>query len=274
MSGPLRTDAVRPPDPLADAEREARIEQLLLSGLDEYFAGQYEQAINIWTRVVFLERGHSRARAYIERARGALAERHRESEELLHRGIAAFNQGETDAARDLITRAVEQGGPHDVALVLLERLNRLATPVSVPDAPQPAQAEPHTVVPRDVTVATPPLWRVRIAVAVTLLIGGFAVAVLSGLPILDWLPDPADLPPEQVSAMPLDPLPVVRSSERLVARARALQSGGHLYDALRALDAIDLADPVRPEADTLKGELQRQLLDALRPEAPRLETQQ
>src|ERR671918_906524 len=129
MSDPLRTDGARPADSLADTDKEARIEHLLLSGLDQYFAGQYEQAINIWTRVVFLERGHNRARAYIERARGALAERHRESDELLHRGIAAFDRGETSEARDLITRAVERGGPHDdMALVLLERLNRLGAP--------------------------------------------------------------------------------------------------------------------------------------------------
>ena len=66
------------------ADREALIEQLLLAGLDHYFDGSYEQAVNVWTRVAFLERGHGRARAYIERARGALAERQRESEELLH----------------------------------------------------------------------------------------------------------------------------------------------------------------------------------------------
>src|ERR671918_1198058 len=122
MSDPLRTDGARPADSLADTDKEARIEHLLLSGLDQYFAGQYEQAINIWTRVAFLERGHTRARAYIERARRALAERHRESDELLHRGIAAFNDGQADTARELITQAVEQGGPQDVALVLLERL--------------------------------------------------------------------------------------------------------------------------------------------------------
>ena len=67
-----------------DPEREARIEELLLAGLDRYFAGRYEEAISIWTRVAFLERGHGRARAYIERARGAQAERERESEELLN----------------------------------------------------------------------------------------------------------------------------------------------------------------------------------------------
>ena len=77
----------------ADADRDARIEQLLLSGLDQYFAGHYQQAINIWTRVVFLERGHNRARAYIERARSALAERQRECEELVHNGSTPTTPG-------------------------------------------------------------------------------------------------------------------------------------------------------------------------------------
>ena len=96
--------------PLSEAERAARIEQLLLSGLDHYFGGNYEQAINVWTRVAFLERGHGRARAYIERARSALAERQRESEESLHQGIAAYQAGNLQRAPVLLTQAVEQGG--------------------------------------------------------------------------------------------------------------------------------------------------------------------
>ena len=71
---PLRSDT-RPAEALSGAERDARIEQLLLAGLDEYFAHHYEQAINLWTRVLFLDRTHDRARAYIERARSAQAER-------------------------------------------------------------------------------------------------------------------------------------------------------------------------------------------------------
>src|ERR687892_1174241 len=98
------TEPVRTPNAsdrsLSDAEREARIEELLLSGLDHYFSGRYDQAINIWTRVAFLERGHGRARAYIERARSALAERQRESEELAHNGIAAYEAGDLQTARD------------------------------------------------------------------------------------------------------------------------------------------------------------------------------
>jgi cytochrome c-type biogenesis protein CcmH/NrfG len=269
MSDPLRTDAARASSRAGEADREARIEQLLLAGLDKYFAGEYDQAINIWTRVVFLERGHSRARAYIERARGALAERHRESEELLHRGIAAFNDGQNDAARDLITRAVEQGGPHDVALVLLERLNRLGTPAASPEVAQPAQPERRIPQPGgESPKTTNRSWRVPAAAA--LAIATVAVAFVVGrLSMQGWLADSAALTQTRIAAPLPDPLPVPRPSERLLARARAFESGGHLLDAIRSLEAIDLADPLRPEADKLRGELQRRLLDTVAVEASR-----
>jgi len=81
-------------DPLREHESsESRIEELLLAGLDHYFNGQHELAISVWTRVLFLDRTHARARAYIERARGAIAERQREGEELLQTGAAAFTRG-------------------------------------------------------------------------------------------------------------------------------------------------------------------------------------
>jgi hypothetical protein len=261
MSDRLRPDPVRTAGPVPDAEKEARIEQLLLAGLDQYFAGQYEQAINIWTRVVFLERGHDRARAYIERARGALAERHRESDELLHRGIAAFNSGETDAARDLITQAVEQGGPHDAALVLLERLNRLATPAASAEAPPTAPLERRAKPTRDADTPDRHTWRIRLAAGLARATGALAVAVVTGMPLPQWLAAPAASPQEHLAAPPVEPLPIARSSERLIARARSMQAGGHLYDALRMLESVALADPLRPEADRIRGEVQRRLLE-------------
>src|SRR5437763_4973871 len=111
----------------SEADRDAKIEQLLLVGLDHYFASRYELAINVWTRVLFLDRTHARARAYIERARSAQAERQRESEELLQNGVSAFQRGEGDEARRLREAAIEGGAPPDQALVVLERLNRLET---------------------------------------------------------------------------------------------------------------------------------------------------
>src|SRR5258707_3539325 len=109
MTEPQRTDSAKAPT--SAAERATRIEELLVSGLDHYFAAEYEQAINIWTRVVFLERDHDRARAYIDRARKAIAERQRESEELLHHGVDAYNSGDAGKARDLLTLALDQGAP-------------------------------------------------------------------------------------------------------------------------------------------------------------------
>src|SRR5262249_25114671 len=111
MSDPLRTDGARAHDFESAQDRDAKIEQLLLLGLDHYFAARYELAINVWTRALFLDRSHARARAYIERARSALAERQRESEELLQNGVAAFQRGEADEARRLLQAAIRAGGP-------------------------------------------------------------------------------------------------------------------------------------------------------------------
>src|SRR5256714_7846780 len=118
-------DPLREEDP-GSISRESRIEEMLLVGLDHYFSGQHELAISVWTRVLFLDRSHARARAYIERARGAIAERHREGEELLQTGAAAFARGDTDDARQLLMSAAERGARPEEALALLERLQRPA----------------------------------------------------------------------------------------------------------------------------------------------------
>src|SRR5215471_1570967 len=136
-SDPIRSDATASANAPSGVERDAKIEQLLLAGLDHYFASQYEQAINIWTRALFIDRNHARARAYIERARRAQAERQRESEELLHNGTAAFRRGDGREARRLLEAALDAGAPVEDTFPILERLNQLeaaAVPSSVPRA--------------------------------------------------------------------------------------------------------------------------------------------
>ena len=255
MSEPLRTD---PADqaPLSEADRAARIEQLLLSGLDHYFGGQYEQAINIWTRVAFLERGHGRARAYIERARGALAERQRESEELTHTGITAYEAGDLRAARDLLTRAVEQGGANDTALLFLQRLNQFDAVADAARGPETAPARlrgPRREPQRDKTSLGS--WIATIAASVVI-VGVVAVAALAARSWLVELPVTAPQgEPAQAEA-----LPIVRASDERMSRARELVKGGHAHDALAMLNEVDLADPRRIEADRLTADIQRGLL--------------
>ena len=263
MPNSQSTNPVRPPDPRGDADREARIEQLLLTGLDHYFAGQYERAISVWTRVVFLERHHDRARAYIERARTAQAERQRESEELLHVGVSAYNAGDIDRARSLLTGAVEKGS--DAADVFLDRLNRVASSDSGAALwidPLPARSSV-----RHRRAAPPTTRQGWIAAALVTLVVAAAM-LLGGLPIGAWLSD-FQMTTLQVTtsvspAAPADvePLPLVRASEVGVVRARELYADGRLVDALRALDGIGIADLHRPEADALRADVQRDLLAA------------
>ena len=134
---PLRTESPDPIDAASAADRDARIEQLLLAGLDHYFAGQYDHAINVWTRALFFDRSHARARAYIERARRAQAERQRESEELLHNGTVAYRSGNVIEARRLLQAALDAGAPLELAFPMLERLNQIE--------PMPALTSPSRV---------------------------------------------------------------------------------------------------------------------------------
>src|SRR5687767_2297876 len=130
MTDPLRSDRLRGGADDPELDRDARIEELLLAGLDHYFSEQHELAINVWTRVLF-----------IERARSAVAERQRKGDELLHTGSAAFDRGDAEGARRLVASAVEHGASSDEALALLARIERLelAAPQSarVPRQPEP-----------------------------------------------------------------------------------------------------------------------------------------
>ena len=264
MSEPLRTDPsdLRPRQgsaaqdgPLSEADRAARIEELLLSGLDQYFGGRYEQAINIWTRVAFLERGHGRARAYIERARDALAERQRESEELLHAGVAAYHEGDLEKARELLTRAVDAGGPNETALVFLQRVSR-ADLASEPPPSGPAHTRrrrPDARRPAGEGLRTG--WLLTIGAAA--LVSG--VIVFGALAVRSWIVELPVSGPSTERAVG-DPLPVVRGSDMRLARARDLYSRGLPHDALRVLGEVDIADPLRGEADRLTADIQRGLL--------------
>ena len=258
-SGPLRAEA------LTGAEDDARIEHLLVTGLDHYFAGEFEPAINVWTRVLFLDRNHDRARAYIDRARSAQAEQHRVSEALVHQGLEAFDRGEVVRARALLSAALDQGASHDLALGVLGRIDRLD--VGPPRAPlAPSRVIRRRARPRQTPSETPGADRRLGAgmwvglVSVVLAIGAAALfydapVSISGL----W---PAPRVAERPDATPVTPAPLAipLPAESYLTRGRALFTNGQLRDALRALDRVPMGDSLRPDADRLRGDIQRELL--------------
>ena len=107
-------------------------------------------------------------------------------------------------------------------------------------------------------------------VVAALALGGYAA-----LPTVDamwrsWLAaqtvQPANAAPpvvrEQSLALP-------RRGEMALARARSLAAGGHLSDALAALDLVRPTDAQRADADELRADIQRQLLALVAlPQAP------
>lgn len=260
MSEPQRTEPAFP-GASAEEDKDALIERLLLAGLDQYFAGQHEQAINIWTRVAFLEGANGRARAYIERARGAQAENQRRSEELVHTGVAAYHAGDLQTARDLLNRALDEGGPNETALVFLQRLSRLESATSHPE-----RSRTRRLLRRPVHGALSGNKRsgwVATVVASVLVAG---VILLAAQPVATWLVEISAVAPAAPPRLE-EPLPVFRGAETRLARARALYADGRLRDALRLLDEIGLADPLRADADRLKADVQRDLLRTVRNDA-------
>jgi hypothetical protein len=263
MTDPLRSEANAASAQVPERDRDARVEELLLGGLDHYFAGHHDLAINVWTRVLFLDRGHARARAYIERARGAISERQRQGEELVQTGAEAFQRGESEIARRLLTSAVERGAGSDEAMALLARLDRLAA-AGVQQVPcvdsLPSKAPGETQPSETIARGFWPEWTVAGAV-----IGAAAVAIVLGIFLArsgGWLPIGGGAVPHAAVRASDEPVPVPSAADVWLARAHAQKDRGHLLDALAALDAIRPGDGRSAEADWLRAEIQAALLAA------------
>jgi tetratricopeptide (TPR) repeat protein len=269
MSDSPRTDGSGAVDVVSDAGRDEKIEQLLLAGLDHYFAARYEQAVNVWTRALFLDRSHPRARAYIERARSAMAERQRESEELLHRGMVALNRGEGEEAKRLLLAAADQGAPAEEVHGLLDRLDR----GRLPDLPRPLRDDRPTASVRPTPRLNPSRTDVRKSSRglVLTMVGTLAIAAAVGVYWMfardgrSWLSVWVDPPAATVGApsaresMP----PVPRRGEIALGRARDLSAAGQLQQALAALESVRSTDAEKPEADRMRAEIQQRLLAAV-----------
>jgi tetratricopeptide (TPR) repeat protein len=259
MSDPSRTEGSPERDAALGADRDAKIEQLLLLGLDHYFAARYDQAINIWTRVLFLDRNHPRARAYVERARGALAERQRESDALLQGGVAAFERGEGGEARRLLQAAIDGGAPSDEALAVLDRLNRLDAGQAESPRTRPGR-EPRAAAPRAA-------WSPSLTTLVAWLLPVCVVAAVGAYVAGAWNPWAQDAASPELPATTAGPALAVEPGPSLptrgdmaLTRARTLVTAGRLHDALAMLDRVRSTDPQKADADELRTEIQRQLL--------------
>ncbi len=260
-SDPLRSGTTASADASSGVGRDAKIEQLLLTGLDHYFASQYDQAINIWTRALFIDRNHARARAYIERARRAQAERQRESEELLHNGAIAYRRGDGREARRLLQAALDAGAAFEDAFPMLERLNQLDAAAPPPSAVRPrpySQTAPGAALEADRGQWPPAL---TLGIVLLALVGAGTYGVVSRGEWTSWS-SLARVRSTSSSAPAVrdTSIAVPTNGELVLAGARTRVSSGDLRGALSALERVRPTDSQKDEADRLRSDIQRQLI--------------
>jgi tetratricopeptide (TPR) repeat protein len=237
-------------------DRDSQAEALLVDGLDRYVEGRYEEAIHVWTRVLFLDRSHARARAYIDRARTALAERQRQADEMLHATGESIAQGDAGRARQLLSEAVQAAGDDERAAGLrlhLERLERVQIAPHVRPAHPPAVVDAVPV--RRPGRARTHAWLMTGVAS----LGVLGLLIVSSGPLRDWLVLRRATPTLATRGV-RGPAAVPTASEVAFVRARTLFTRGRLAEALRALDRVVPDSEYRPAADALRVRIQELLL--------------
>ena len=237
MSDDAPLPTATPPAPSSPPDDQAaRIDQLLTAGLDEYFAGRYDGAVQVWSRVFFLDRTNARARAYIERARSAIAERQRVAEAT----AADVPRGWGEEPRPAEPRPIVEPGMLVVSGALAARL---ASPQPALDVDRADQRDAGPTATRSAKVAHALLVA---AAGVLLFVAGYTVAARDRLF-------------EMFSGVSARRAPAAnaRASEVALHDARQAFDARRYDDARRALARIPAGDPLRPEADALVAQIQR-----------------
>jgi tetratricopeptide (TPR) repeat protein len=112
-----------------DDNREAppKSFELLRQGEDLYLRGLYHQAIHVWTRVLFLDRGNPEARLRIDKAKEAVAEVQRRLDAEIAEARGLFGAGEIETARERVRSVLAADASHGEAVQLgaaIEALER------------------------------------------------------------------------------------------------------------------------------------------------------
>lgn len=130
--------------PRAPEETSGRIVSLLSEGQSAFDRGEYQAAIDAWSRIFLIDIDHDEAARKIERARQLKAEQEREVEEIFHEGVAHFDSGELAASRAAFRRVLEIQPSYALAREYLDKLDEREAGGSLPGAglPELAPLEP------------------------------------------------------------------------------------------------------------------------------------
>lgn len=100
----------------------AKTAELRRQGEEFYSLGMFQEAIHVWTRILFLDRGNAEARQRIEAAKRAVAERHRELDSKAAEASRLLESGDVEGARSLLGSVLSVDSCHADAVALTAKL--------------------------------------------------------------------------------------------------------------------------------------------------------
>ncbi len=123
----LDESAAAPPEdaapPPATGDAEPRVQALLDEGQGAFEREEYQSAIDAWSRIFLIDIDNQEAARRIERARQLKAERERETEEVFHTGVARFDAGDWEAAREAFRKVLDEQPSYVLAREYLDKID-------------------------------------------------------------------------------------------------------------------------------------------------------
>ena len=107
---------------------QKKIEQYLSDGDRAFEAGEYSQAIDLWSRIFLIDVTNDQASDRIERAKAKRRELEQKAETILAGGIEAFDRGDTARAHEQLTEVLRLDPRNSQAQEYLDRLSETVAP--------------------------------------------------------------------------------------------------------------------------------------------------
>jgi len=270
LGGDLPDLAVSEDAPSGPSDPDERIAALLDEGLAAQESGEYQTAIDAWSRIFLIDIDHEEAARRIELARKAKDEQERQLEESFHEAIALVAAGEVDSAAVALRKVLKLDPNHPQAREALDKLEQgdlaaatgAADPLPDVDAaladdelPGEAMAPPQAPagkraavpIPQPTTVAKTKgsFWMVAAAVLVVVVVGGWFL-------VSRWdsfFPNTEE--PPVVEAVEVRPTPI--------DRATVLYQEQKVAMAVAQLRRVPPASPFYDEAQRLVGQWEAEI---------------
>ena len=270
-----------PSAPANGADGGGRIGQLLEEGKQTYAQGDFQAAIDIWSRIFLIDIDNAEASRLIEEARSKKAELERQVEEIFHEGTAQIEQGQLEEAKATFRRVLEKEPGYSLAKEYLDQLEAGEVPnISSalgddfddlpPGVMDPSQPDRETgqsmeaAVQRDRVVVVKKTDRRLIvlgALVAVLVIGGGTFVALKWNELFPNQPAPtaAQAPTQQDPIDRATKMHEAGSTENAILMLEKIAQGDPSYEKAQALIAQWKATLAESEPDTPVGPSPEQL---------------